>query len=121
MWTDHTAIQNLFKNKNLRGRLSLWFVTLQHYEINFEYIPGKTNTAADALSRNILSQEVNRVLCSIQELATLDNELVCSEQRKDATWKQIIEYLEGNTQIDAHNLPKKHKLSEFQPHNGLLY
>ncbi len=55
VWTDHIAIQNLFKHKNLRGRLALWFVTLQTYEINFEYIPGKKSTAADALSRNILS------------------------------------------------------------------
>ncbi len=53
VWTDHTAIQNLFKHKNLRGRLALWFATLQNYEIEFEYIPGKKNTAADALSRNI--------------------------------------------------------------------
>ncbi len=37
----------------------------------------------------------------------IDDELVYSEQRKDETWKQIIEYLEGNTQSDAHNLPKK--------------
>ncbi len=41
VWTDHTAIQNLFKHKNLRGRLARWFVTLQNYEINFEYISGK--------------------------------------------------------------------------------
>ncbi len=73
------------------------------------------------MSRNILSQEVNSVLCSIQELATLDHELVYSKQRKDATWKQIIEYLKGNTQSDAQSLPKKYKLSEFQIHNGLLY
>ncbi len=51
VWTDHTAIQNLFKHENLRGRLARWFVTLQNYEVNFEYIPGKKNTAADALSR----------------------------------------------------------------------
>ncbi len=60
VWTYHTAIQNLFKHKNLRGRLARWFVTLQNYEVNFEYIPGKKNTAADALSRNITSQEVER-------------------------------------------------------------
>ncbi len=57
----------------------------------------------------------------MQELATLDNELVYSEQRKNNTWKQIIDYLEGNTQSEAHTLPKKYKLSEFQLHNGLLY
>ncbi len=102
VWTDHTAIQNLFKHKNLRGRLARWFVTLQNYEIHLEYIPGKKNTTADALSRNMVSHwEVNSVVCSIQELTTLDNDLVHSEQRKDDTWKQIIEPLEGNTQSEA--------------------
>ncbi len=97
-------------------------MTLQNYEINFEYILGKKNTAADALSRNIISHgEVNSVVCSIQELTTLDNELVYSEQRKDDTLKQIIEHLEGNTDREAQTLPKKYKLSEFQLHNGLLY
>ncbi len=58
VWTDHTAIQHLFKHKNLRGRLARWFMTLQNYEVKFEYIPGKKNkknTAADTLSRNITS------------------------------------------------------------------
>ncbi len=119
VWTDHTAIQNSFKHKNLRGR---WFVTLQKYVIEFEYKQGKKNTAADALSRSIVSYgEVNTVVCSIQELTTSDSELVYSEQRKDDTWKQIIEHLEGKTQSEAQKLPKKYKLSEFQLHNGLLY
>ncbi len=96
-------------------------MTLQNYKINFEYIPRKKNTAEDALSRNILSQEVNSVVCSMQELTTLDTELVYSEQRKDDTWKQIIEYFAGKTQSEAQKLPKKYKLSDFQLHNGLLY
>ncbi len=32
VWTDNIAIQNLFKHKNLRGRLARWFETLQNYE-----------------------------------------------------------------------------------------
>ncbi len=97
-------------------------MTLQNYEIEFEYITGKENTAADALSRNIVSQgEVNSVVCSIQELTTLNSDLVYSEQRKDDTWKQIMEHLEGKTQSEAQKLPKKYKLSKFQLHNGLLY
>ncbi len=66
-------------------------------------------------------REVNSVVCSIQELTTLDNELIYSEQRKDDTWKKIIEQLEGKTQGEAQKLPKKYKLSEFQLNNGLLY
>ena len=41
VWTDHTTIQNLYKHKNLRGRLARWFMTLQNFEVNFEYILGK--------------------------------------------------------------------------------
>ncbi len=41
VWTDHTAIQHLFKHKNLRGRLARWFMTLQNYEVKFMYIPGR--------------------------------------------------------------------------------
>ncbi len=78
-------------------------MTEQNYEINFKYIPGKKNTAADALSRNIFSQKVKSAVCSMQKLTTLDTELVYSEQRKDDTWKQIIKYLEVKTQSEAQN------------------
>ncbi len=121
-WTDHTSIQNLFKHKNLRGRLERWFVTLQNYKIRFEYIPGKRNTAADALSRNIVSQEeVNSVAYTLQELTTLNRELLYSEQREDKNWKQVIEHLKSNSSSDTLKLPRKIKLTEFQMHNGLLY
>ena len=56
VWTDPTAIQHLFKHKNLRGRLARGFMTLLNYEVTFESIPGRKNTAEDALSRNIISQ-----------------------------------------------------------------
>ncbi len=39
--TDHTAIQNNFNIKNLRGRLARWFITLKNYDVKFEYIPGR--------------------------------------------------------------------------------
>ncbi len=87
LWTDHMAIQNLFKQKNLRGRLARWFVTLQNYNVTFEYIPGKKNTAADAPSRNIISgnseNELNSAVCSVQELITLDSDTIAVEQSKD--------------------------------------
>ncbi len=99
-----------------------WFATLQNYEISFENIPGKRNTAADALSRNIASQEeVNSVVCTLQELTTLDRELVYSEQREDDNWKRVIDHLESISSSDTLKLPRKIKLTEFQMHNGLIY
>ncbi len=73
-------------------------MTLQSFEVTFEYIPGKKNTAADALSRNIDSdtEENCTTVCSIVELTTLDETQVSTEQRKDDKWRNIIRYL-GNS------------------------
>ncbi len=100
VWTDHTAIQSLFKHKNLRSRLARWFMTLQKYEVTFEYIPGKKNAAADALSRNIREDTTEGkfpALCNV-ELTALDETLISSEQRKEEPWKSIIDFLENSTE-----------------------
>ncbi len=113
---------NLFKHKNLRGRLARWFVTLQDYDVSFEFIPGKKNSAADALSRNITSEsEDNLVVCSVQELLTLNNELISTEQSDDETWKELTAYLKNPTQSQQPKLPGKYNANEFQLINGLLY
>ncbi len=96
VWTDHTAIQNLFKHKNLRGRLARWFMTFQEYEVNFKYIPGKKTAAADALSRNIREDTIAGkfpVLCNVVKLTALDETLISSEQRKEEPWKIIKDFL----------------------------
>ena len=88
-----------FKAKKIRGRLARWFMTLQEqeYEVSFEFIPGKKNTAADAHSRNIKTDEstqTSTILCNLVELIALDEDLVRTEQRKEEPWKGIINYLE---------------------------
>ncbi len=67
-----TTIQNLFKHKNVRGRLVRSFMILQSYEVTFECIPGKKNTAGDALSRNINSKINTEKCLSLQEQVALD-------------------------------------------------
>ena len=121
VWTDHTAIQNLFKYKNLRGRLARWFVTLQNFDVAFEYIPGKRNTAADALSRNIMPTENEEtVLCNIIELTQLDENQIMEEQRRDEVWKEVIDYLENPSSRDR-ELPRKIKIDEYTMRDRLLY
>ena len=49
--TDHTSLEYLKTQKTLSRRQVGWLETLQAYDCNFKYRPGKTNVVADALSR----------------------------------------------------------------------
>ncbi len=63
---------------------------IQEYEVTFEYILGKKNAAADALSGNIGEDTVEGkcpALCNVVELTALDETLISSEQRKKEPWK----------------------------------
>src|SRR6266849_2887506 len=49
--TDHANLQYWKAPKNLNRRTVRWHADLQEYDYEIQYIPGKTNTPADALSR----------------------------------------------------------------------
>ena len=98
-------------------------MTQQEYEVSFEYILGKKNSAADAHSRNIKTDEstqTSTILCNLVELIALDEDLVRTEQRKEEPWKGIINYLE-NTNLEAPRLPGNLKLEEFTLIERQLY
>ena len=49
--TDHANLQYWKSPRNLNCHTARWHADLQEYDYILEYIPGKTNTAADTLSR----------------------------------------------------------------------
>lgn len=49
--TDHKPLRYLFQNKEGSDRLARWRMAIADYDIRVEYIPGKDNVLADALSR----------------------------------------------------------------------
>ncbi len=72
-------------------------MTLQNYDVKFEYVPGRKNTAADALSRNIISQTdaSMETACNVQELIAINEEEVRNAQMEEEFSREIIRYLEN--------------------------
>ncbi len=52
VFTDHTAVTQLFHGKNLTGHLARWYLTILQFEPTLKYPPGKANTVADALTQH---------------------------------------------------------------------
>ncbi|GFW00589.1 integrase catalytic domain-containing protein [Trichonephila clavipes] len=84
------------KLKSPTGRLARWALQLQFFNLNMEYIPGKSNVVADMLSRPACHEE--NELCEVCTVAidvpSRSPKEIRDEQMKDEELVKIISCLE---------------------------
>jgi len=87
--TDHANLQYWKAPKNLNQRTARWHADLQEYDFEIHYIPGKTNTGLDILSRPLnvdQGQEDNRdttVLPSAKFIGQISLSTPSEAQKRD--------------------------------------
>lgn len=92
--TDHNSLRYFLGQKDLKDRQQKWISKIQAYDFEIEYVKGKNNVLADALSRR---PEINAL-----SVVTADwKSLLLVEYSKDSF---ACDLLDGNIQDDKHKL-----------------
>ncbi len=100
VYTDHSPITEIFKGRNLSGRLARWYHTIQTYNPEIKYTKGYSNVA-DSLSRNIhVGAVTDTSLITNFSLEDLSN-----AQREHHIWKKVIYALESGDETQLPDLP----------------
>ena len=64
VYTDHEPLRSLLNTPHPSGKLARWGLALQEVDLVLHYRPGRTNKAADSLSRFSLRQSYKHEKCS---------------------------------------------------------
>ncbi len=113
--TDHSPITEIFKGRNINGRLARRYLTIQAYSPEIKYTKGHQNIAADTLSRNTCVG----IVAEASPIPNFNMEDLCSAQREHHLWKKVIYALESRDETQLPELPIPF-LHFFLFHDGTL-
>ena len=115
---DHQALKWLMNLRDRTGRLARWALTLQEYDFNIQYRPGKDHGNADTLSRRVYT--ISQLLMFPQ----ISTEELPKAQSRDDKLQPLIQYLkDGTLPNDAQTAEKLMRQEDqyFLSNNDILY
>lgn len=121
IYTDHAPLSSCLKIKDSFCRIARWSISLSQFQFEIKYLPGKINTVADFLSRNVSEAEVvqsglflNEVVEEINPIQSdISYENLKLEQCKDEFCLKIASDIKSAK-------PNKPSNLEFYYHNDVL-
>ena len=134
--TDHRPLTWLLTTSIANSRIARWQMSLAEFNIQVEYIEGKSNKVADCLSR--LREEIDTYqedsICALHETSPAIDwnlEEIIRLQNTHEYYGKIKELLRNNSTIDEIKqalkdveVKREHarmKINEFEIHNDVLY
>ncbi|KII65807.1 Transposon Tf2-6 polyprotein [Thelohanellus kitauei] len=113
LFTYHNPLTYLKSVKNINGRRARWILELEEYEFEIQYVPGKSNTVADGLSRSVAAVSVG---------SSIDFPV---EQQQDAAINKIKLFLSSHEipqePMDPKTLSLWRNRKNLQLIDGILY
>lgn len=129
--TDHHALKWLMSVKDHTGRLMRWALSLMEFNFEVQYVKGKNNVVADALSRTPIPLKMNAVtliendsdVLNIDSLVNQRLDEVSDLQQEDLELLPMIQYLTGGILPEEGTAQYSlvHSSREYLLESGVLY
>ena len=125
--TDHSACTSLLNASKPSAKLARWAMIVQEFDLTIRHRSGKTNTHADALSRNpvVEGEEVScvRVVQTLDSATERKQAELVEEQEKDPDISALIQFVLKGVIPESKTLAKRLALecSQYDLIDGVLY